>query len=212
MHPTKAMACSLLITATLFAQAVGTGVLFGTGSVYLNGAQVSNSSTLNTGDVIQTKENGAANINAVGSSVVIESNSIVRARPDGFSLDRGNMSVATGKQASVFARDFKITPSSAGWTEFYVTRANGSIGIIARRNAITVNCGTTSETVKEGQQISRADADNCGLLSKKGGAPVAAKGPLITPTRAELGAIGAGGILAGWALTQSDNPVSPHKP
>jgi hypothetical protein len=203
---------ALLTSVALLAQGTGTAVLYGTGSVYLNGAQVSNSSAVAAGDVIQTKETGAANVNAPGSSVVIESNSIVRYQPEGFSLDRGIISVATGKAVSVFTRDFKITPVSGGWTEFYVTRTNGSIGIIARKGPIAVSCAANSVTVKEGQQISRDDAANCGLISKGNGAPAAAKGPIITPDRAELGAIGAGGILVGWALIHSDNPVSPAIP
>jgi len=203
---------ALLTSVSLFAQETGTAVLYGTGSVYLNGAPVSNSSAVAAGDVIQTKETGAANINAPGSSVVVESNSIVRYRPDGFSLDRGNISVATGKGVSVFARDFKITPASGAWTEFYVTRTNGSIGIIARKGSISVSCAANSVSVNEGQQISRDDAANCGLISKGNGAPPAAKGPIITQDRAEWGAIGVGGVLAGWALIHSDNPVSPHMP
>lgn len=127
---------ALLTSVAMLAQGTGTAVLYGTGSVYLNGAPVSNSSAVTPGDVIQTKENGAANINAPGSSVVVESNSIVRYRPEGFALDRGNISVATGKGVSVFTRDFKITPTASGWTEFYVTRANGGIGIIARKNPV----------------------------------------------------------------------------
>src|SRR5690348_4067859 len=202
----------LLTSAALCAQEAGTAVLFGTGSVYLNGAQVSNSSAVSGGDVIQTKENGAANINAPGSSIVIESNSIVRYRADGFALDRGNISVATGKGVSVFARDFKITPAAGGWTEFYVTRTNGGIGIIARKNPITVSCGATSTTVREGQQISREDAANCGLLAKSNGAPTAAKGPLITSERVGVATAAAGAALAIWAVGQSDDPVSPSAP
>jgi len=202
----------LLTSVALVAQETATAVLYGTGSVYLNGAQVSNSSAVGAGDVIQTKETGAANINAPGSSVVVESNSIVRYRPEGFSLDRGNISLATGKGSSVFARDFKITPASGGWTEFYVTRTNGSIGILARKGSVTVSCATNSVTVKEGQQISRDDAPNCGLILKANGAAPAARGPVITTERAEWGAIGAGGIIGGWALIHDDDPVSPHVP
>jgi hypothetical protein len=214
VHLPKALVwlVALLACAALLAQGTGTAVLYGTGSVYLNGAQVSNSSAVAAGDVIQTKETGAANVNAPGSSVVVESNSIVRYQAEGFSLDRGNISVATGEGVSVFARDFKITPASGGWTEFYVTRTNGSIGIIARKNPVIVSCAANSVTVKEGQQISRDDAANCGLISKGNGAPPAAKGPILTPDRAELGAIGAGGILAGWAIFRSDDPVSPSVP
>ena len=214
MHLRKALIglVTLLTSLALCAQETGTAVLYGTGSVYLNGASVSNSSAVGAGDVIQTKETGAANINAPGSSVVIESNSIVRYQPEGFSLDRGNISVATGKGISVFARDFKITPAPGGWTEFYVTRTNGSIGIIARKGSVTVSCAANSVTVKAGQQISRDDAANCGFISKGNGAPPAAKGPIITPTTAEYGAIVAGGSIAAWAVFQSDNPVSPSVP
>jgi hypothetical protein len=202
----------LLTSAALCAQEAGTAVLFGTGSVYLNGAQVSNSSAVSGGDVIQTKENGAANINAPGSSIVIESNSIVRYRADGFALDRGNISVATGKGVSVFARDFKITPAAGGWTEFYVTRTNGGIGIMARKNPIIVSCGATTTTVREGQQISRDDAANCGLLAKSNGAPTAAKGPILTSERVGGATAAAGAALAIWAVGQSDDPVSPSVP
>jgi hypothetical protein len=214
VHMAKPKTCFLVLAAStaLLAQTPYTAVLFGTGSVLLNGEQLSNSSAVTSGDVIQTKDGGAANVSGPGVSAVIDSNSIVRYRAEGFSLDRGNISVATGKSVSVFARDLKITPVSGAWTEFYVTRSSGSIGILARKNSVTVNCGASSETVREGQQISRADANNCGLLAKDTGAPAAAKGPIITTTRAELGAIASGAAIAGWVLTQVDDPVSPDKP
>ena len=214
MHIHKATSAFIVLitSVAVLAQEAGTAVLYGTGSVYLNGAQVTNSSAVSAGDVIQTKETGAANINAPGTSVVVESNSIVRYRSEGFALDRGNISVASGKGVSVFARDFKITPAAGGWTEFYVTRTNGSIGIIARKNPITISCGASSSTIQEGQQMSRDDAANCGLVSRSNGAPPAAKGPIITANRAEWGALGGGAILAGWALSHGDNPVSPSKP
>jgi hypothetical protein len=204
----------MLLPTVVSAQTAGTAVLYGTGSVYLNGGQLSASSAVTTGDVIQTRENGVANINAAGSTAVVESNSIVRMQADGFSLDRGNISVATGKGLSVFARDLKITPvSSTDWTEFYVTRTGGSIGILARKNAVTVACGGNSTTVREGQQISREDAGNCGVIGKLGrGAPTAAKAPILLSDRAMYGALAAGGLLAGWSLAHSDDPVSPAVP
>jgi len=107
------------------------------------------------GDVVQTRDNGVANINAPGATIVVESNTIVRFQSGGFALDRGNISVATGKGMSVFARDFKITPTSGDWTEFYVTRASGSIQIIARKNSVTVSCGSNSSTVREATNLSR---------------------------------------------------------
>ena len=205
--------CLILLTpCVLLAQDTGAAVIYGTGSVFLNGAALSNSSAVTVGDVVQTRDNGVANINAPGATVV-ESNTIVRFQSGGFALDRGSVSVATGKAMSVFARDFKITPVSGDWTEFYVTRASGSIQIIARKNSVTVSCGTNSSTLREGQQVSRDDAADCGLVSKRGGgAAPAARAPILDSKWAEIGGIGAGGALLGWVLGHSDDPVSPSGP
>ena len=209
----KIAACLLLLMpAVLSAQNTAAAVIFPAGTVYLNGAQLSNTSAFMTGDVLQTRENGAANINVAGSSAVVDSNSIVRFQADGFSLDRGSISVATGKGRSVYARDFKITPVSGEWTQFYITRSSGSIGIIARKASVTVTCGSNTSTVKEGQQISREDAASCGLITKGNGAPAAVKGPIITSDRVGLGALVVGGGLTIWVLAQGDDPVSPTKP
>ena len=202
----------LIMPAALCAQNVPTAVIFGTGTVYLNGAPLTNSSAITAGDVIQTRDNGAATITANGSSLTIDSNSIVRFQGDGFALDRGGLSISTGKGMSIYARDFKITPASGEWTQFYVTRSSGTIGIIARKNSVTITCGASSSTVKEGQQVSREDAPSCGLVTKGNGAPVAVKGPILTSQWAERGAlIGAGGLLL-YSLAHSDDPVSPPGP
>ena len=190
----------------------GAAVIYATGTVYVNGAALANSSALMTGDVVQTKDNGAANISAAGSSIVVDSNSIVRTQAEGYSLDRGSISVATGKQLRVYARDFTITPVSSEWTQFYVTRSSGTIGIIARKNAVTVTCGSTTETVREGQQLSREDAASCGLLTQAKGAPAAAKGPILTSARAERIALGVAAGLAAYGLAHDDDPVSPAIP
>src|SRR5438105_2174513 len=166
----------LLIPSAMVAAEGDTAVLYGTGAVFLNGAQLATSSAVTNGDVIQTKDTGAANLNAAGSSVVIQSNTIVRFQSGGLSLDRGSVTVATGRGLSVFARDFKITPASGNWTEYYISRASGVVQIIARKSGITVSCGANTSTIKEGQQFSRDDAANCGLVDKAGGASPAAKG------------------------------------
>ena len=207
-------ACLLLVMpGVLSAQNTAAAVIFPAGTVYLNGAQLSNSSAFMTGDVLQTRENGAANINANGSSAVVDSNSIVRFQADGFSLDRGSISVATGKGMSVYARDFKISPATGEWTQFYVTRSSGTIGIIARKNSITVTCGANTATVREGQQISREDAPSCGLITKGNGAPAAVKGPILTSDRMAWGALTVGGgLLLGLVFDHGDAPVSPTHP
>jgi len=203
----------LVLTCTAFAQG-DTGVLSGTGSVYLNGAQLTTASlAVANGDVIQPKDAGVANLKVAGSTVTIESNTIVRFQSGGLALDRGSISVASGRGLVVFARDFKITPASGSWTEFYVSRASGVIQVLARTNNVTINCGTNgSSTVKQGQQISREDAANCGLVAKVAGATPAAKGPILDSAWARDAGLVTGGALLLWVLTKCEDPVSPSSP
>jgi hypothetical protein len=202
----------IVLAPVAFAQNTGVAVVNSTGPVFLNGAQLSNSNAVVAGDVVQTKENGTATINGPQASIALEPNTILRFQGQSVALDRGQISVATGNGLSVNARDFKITPVSNNWTQFYVTRSGGTINIIARKNDVTINCGSGSTTVKEGHDLSREDADNCGLIAKRAGAPVAAKGVILTSNTAKWVALGAGGGLAAWSLSHSDDPVSPDKP
>ena len=190
------------------------GVLYGTGSVYLDGAQLANSMPVMTGDVIEIKEVGVAHLDMSGSTAVIESNAIVRFQATGLSLDRGSVSIATGNSLSVSARDFQITPVSSAWTQFEVTRSGGVIQIAARKGSVTISCGVGAPTlIKEGHQITRADAQDCGLAQKAGsGAPTAVHGAILTSPWAEGAGLGAAAGLLGWTLSHNDQPVSPYKP
>lgn len=215
MREVTRWALLLLMTWLAFAIAVDaqTGVIYGNGSVYVNGAQLTNSSAIMPGDVIQTKEAGVAQVSAMGSSATLQSNTIVRFQSGGLALDRGTISMATGKSSSIFARDFKITPVSGSWTQFDVIRASGAIQIFARKNNLTVSCGTGAPVVvKEGQQMSRDDGADCGMAQKRGATPTAARGPILdSPTAEKVGLAASGGLL-GWVLFQSDEPVSPFIP
>lgn len=204
----------LLMPSAIFASDAPTGVIYGTGSVYLDGSQLTNSAPVIVGDIIETKEVGVAHLDMSGSTAIIEPNAIVRFQAGGVSLDRGSISMATGKSLTVSARDFQITPVSSVWTQFEVTRSGGTIQIVARKGSVTITCGVGAPTViKEGQQITRADAQDCGLASKaSSGAPTAAHGPLLASRWAEGAGIGAAAGLLGWTLSHNDDPVSPYKP
>ncbi len=183
----------LLLPPVAIAGHAQTGVIYGNGSVYVNGAQLTNSSAVMPGDVIQTKDAGVAQVSTTGSNAAIQSNTIVRFQSAGIALDRGTVSMATG--------------------QFDVIRASGAIQIFARKNSITISCGPgTPITVKEGQQISRADAADCGVAQKQGGAAAAAKGPILDSPTAEKAGLAVGGGLLGWVLFQADEPVSPSIP
>lgn len=190
------------------------GVLYGTGTVYLDGAPLANSMPVMTGDVIETKEVGVAHLDMSGSTAIIQTNAIVRFQAAGLSLDRGSVSMATGKSLSVSARDFQITPVSSVWTQFEVTRLDGVIQIAARKNSVTIKCGMGAPTlIREGHQITRADAEDCGLAQKSAaGAPTAVHGAILTSPWAEGAGIAAAGTLLFLTLHHGDDPVSTDKP
>src|SRR5207302_3817139 len=96
--------------------------------------------------------------------VIIQPNAIVRFQAAGLSVDRGSVSMATGKSLTVSARDFQITPVSSAWTQFEVTRSGGVIQIAARKNAVTIKCGAGAPTlIREGLQLTSADDQDCGI-------------------------------------------------
>jgi len=214
MRALMCWALVLLMPSAIFAADAPTGVIYATGSVYLDGSQLTNSAPVMVGAIIETKEVGVAHLDMSGSTAVIQSNAIVRFQAGGLSLDRGSVAMATGKSLSVYARDFQISPASSVWTQFEVTRSGGTIQIAARKGSVTIGCGIGAPTIiKEGQQITRADAQDCGLASKaSSGAPPAAKTPILSSRIAEGAGLGAAAGLLGWTLSHNDDPVSPYKP
>jgi hypothetical protein len=191
------------------------GVIYGAGSVYLNGSQINNSMPVMAGDVVQTQNGALARLNMSGSSVTVQPNAIVRFQAAGLALDRGSVSVATGQKLAIFARDFQITPTSSDWTQFEVARSAGLIHIAAHKNSVSISCGMGAPTVvQEGHEITRADAQNCGMPhDSQSGARVAAKGPILNSLWAEgLGAGGAAAAITVFTQKHHDEPVSPDKP
>jgi hypothetical protein len=189
-------------------------VVYGTGSVYLDGAQLANSMPVMTGDIVETKDISSAHIDMSGSTAIVQANAIVRFRDGGVALDRGHISMATGKSAKVFARDFEITPTSTDWTQYEVVRSAGLIHISALKRDVEIKCGAEKPTIiREGHEITRADAQNCGLIDKAhAGAPTAATGPLLASPWAEGAGLATGSGLIVWTLAHGDEPLSPDGP
>ncbi|HKW19521.1 MAG TPA: hypothetical protein VJO35_18575 [Terriglobales bacterium] len=201
-------------TAEQGAAAAPTGVLYGNGSVYLDGAQLSSSMPVMTGDVVETKDVSVAQIEMSGSTATVQPNGIVRFRSSGVALDRGDIAMGTGKSLSVFARDFEITPVSSDWTQFAVARSGGVIRISAIKNDVQIKCGREKPTIiKEGHELSRRDAENCGLADADNGAPPSASGPVLASPVAEGAGLAVAGGLLGWVLSHiGDDAVSPDSP
>src|SRR2546422_1409717 len=147
MHPSRLrnIFCWVLIgllPGALLAADSGAAMLYAKGTAWINGASVPRSSAVFPGDLVQTKPDAVVHINATGSSVMIQSDSLVKYEGNAVSVEHGAVSVATTKGMSTRAGEVVVTPVSAEWTQFDVKDVNGTVEIIARKGDVSVSNGT----------------------------------------------------------------------
>jgi hypothetical protein len=206
-----AIGCAIffLSATSLFASETGAAVVYAKGTAWLNGSAIPGSSPIFSGDMVQTKSDSAANINAVGSAIVISPNSLVLFEGARVGLEAGSVNVATSKALAVHVEGVTVTPASAAWTQFDISQTEDGVLIIARKGAVTLSDDSGTSTLAEGQQIVWKNPEK---KRRKGGTPVAATaGPLSSRWVAAGGAAVAGIILV-FALDPTPEPISPWKP
>ena len=188
------------------------GTVQATGTVYLDGAELRNSSAVSRGDVVETRESGIANLNLVGSIVQIQPSTYIKFESGGLALDHDSVLVSSGKQLTVLTRCLTVTPTSTDWTQFDVTRSNGRVHVVARKGDVVIRDESAPRIVlKESKETWREDRPACGGGIMRGATP-AAKGPIMGAATAERAVLAAGAGLLTWVFLQSDDPVSPAIP
>ncbi|MFZ0309717.1 MAG: hypothetical protein WAL89_16205 [Candidatus Sulfotelmatobacter sp.] len=221
----KMVSCVLLsiLPGSLLAADSGAAMLYARGAAWLNGAHVPTSSAIFTGDLVQTRSDSGANINAPGSSITILGESLVQFEGASLKVEHGGVSVSTSKGVATTAGDVRVAPVSNAWTEFNVTDTDGTVRIAALKGDLTVTDDNGTVTLPQGQQTTRDEqssdqsdksTDKDKKKNKKraaGAAPAAGGGILSSPLAIGIGAAAIGGVTA-WVLIKSDNPVSPSQP
>ena len=198
--------------ASLMAADSDAAMLYAKGTAWLNGSAVPRSSAIFPGDLVQTKPDSVANINAPGSSVMILSDSLVKFEGNAVSVEHGSVTVATSKGMNTRAGEVTVAPASNAWTEFEVTDLNGRVQIVARKGDVSISNGSETTTLPQGQQTTRDESQSRNKKRKAAGAaPAAAGGVLDSPIAIGIGAAVVGGLVT-WVLVQGDEPASPVKP
>jgi hypothetical protein len=214
----KILSCMMVMTfpAALFAGEQPAAMLYSHGTALLNGNTIARSSAIFSGDLVQTNADSVANINAVGSSVLVLNDSLVQFEDGSLKLEHGGLTVSTSKLLATRAGHVTVSPAARVWTEFEVRDVDGRVNIAARKGDLTISDDAGTTTLAQGQQTTRDDSQSQQDSKKKkkrgdGTVPGAAGGILNSPV---VIGVGAGIIVGGtaWALSQSDNPVSPVKP
>jgi hypothetical protein len=211
----------VLFPFSLFAADSNAAMLYTNGPAWVNGAHVPRpSSAIFSGDLLQTRSDSVANINQPGSTNSVLADSLVQFEGTSVRIDHGGVTVSTSKGMSTIAGDVKVSPASDAWTEFNVIDVDGTVRIAARKDDVTVNDGTGTVTLAQGQETTRhesSDQSSDSSRSKKkrkqaaGATPGANGGILNSPIALGIGGAAVIGVTT-WVLLQSDNPASPAKP
>jgi hypothetical protein len=225
----RMVSCVLLLCfpASLLGADSGAAMLYTHGAAWLNGTRPPASSAIFSGDLVQTRSDSGANINAPGSSITVLGDSLVQFEGTSLKVEHGAVAVATSKGIATTAGVVRVAPASNAWTEFNVTDVDGTVRIAANKGDLTVTDDSGTVTLPQGQQTTRdeqsdqttdADKNNDKDKDKKknkkraaGAAPAAGGGVLSSPVAIGVGAAAVGGVAI-WILTKSDNPVSPSTP
>lgn len=222
----KILSCMMIVICpAAFAAEQPAAMLYSHGTALLNGNTIARSSAIFTGDLVQTNADSVANINAVGSSVLVLNDSLVQYEDGSLKLEHGGLTVSTSKLLRARAGDVTVSPTASAWTEFEVRDVDGTVKIAAQKGDLTISDDTGTTTLAQGQETTRDESQsqddsqaqkggkkkNRGARLAPAAAPGAAGGVLNSPI-----AIGiAGGIALGgtaWVLSHGDEPVSPAKP
>src|SRR5580693_8914166 len=110
----------VLLPLQLLAADTGSAVVHSKGGVWVNGAEVADSTAIFPGDLLETKPGSVANLDAEGSSILIQPESVVKSQGSFLSLEHGGVSVGTSTSMSVRVNCIKVEPASKAWTQYDV--------------------------------------------------------------------------------------------
>lgn len=218
----RMVSCVLLLVfpASLFAADSSAAMLYANGAAWVNGSHVPNSSAIFSGDMVQTRSDSAASINAPGSSITVLADSLVQFEGVSLKVEHGGVAVSTARGVAATAGDVIVAPASSAWTEFNMTDVDGTVRISARKGDVNVTDDKGTVLLAQGQETTRDEqsdqsdqSDNKKKNKKRasGASPAAGGGVLNSPLAIGLGAAAIVGVTA-WVLIRNDNPVSPEKP
>jgi hypothetical protein len=212
----------VLCPLSLTAADTGSAVLHSEGGVWVNGFEIAGSTVVFPGDLVETKPGFVANLDAEGSSVLIQPESIVKFQGTFLGLEHGGVSVGTSTSMSVHVNCIKVEPISGERTQYEVGDVSGRVQVAARKNDVNITQGgaiakasaqsgsSQSTTVHEGQQATRDESTACGAAPR----PAGAGNGLNTKWLEIGGGAGAGVLVLCLLLCRGSGPsnVSPSDP
>ena len=199
----------------------GAAMLHHDGGALLNGNPAPASIAIFANDTVETRAQQQATINAAGSSVMLQPETLVQFEGDELILDHGTLLVSTSRGLRVRVGCITVTPATGEWTQYDVTDIDGKVKVAARKRDVNIDArgsklqsarsGGQSQrvSVREGEQKTREE--QCGVAPRSPG-HIAAKGAILNSPWV-IGS-SAAAIVVGTCLIlcHGDDPVSPSVP
>jgi hypothetical protein len=214
----RKLVCGIMIVTLptwLMAQNTPQAMLHNDGGVWLNGNPAPNSAAIFLHDVVQTQKGTLAKIDAEGSTVMVQPETIVQFEGDVLVLEHGGLQVNTSRGLKVRVNCITVIPLTQDWNRYDVTDVDGRVTVAAHQNddkihyraaATRVSKQTRSSdvTVHQGEKVTRED--RCGAAAP----PAGTMDTLDSPWAIGIGAV-AIGVVTCWALCRGGEPASPSK-
>jgi hypothetical protein len=206
---------SVLVPMQLLAGESASAMLYINGKAWLNGSEVPKSGAVFSGDLLQTRSDSTANIQAPGSNVMVLANSLVKFQGPAVEIEHGSVRVSTARGLAAQAGDVTVKPVSNVWTEFQVTDVDGRVQIAANKGDLAIQDDKGTTTISQGEQTTRDDTSETGRKKKRrngAGAAPAAGGGVMSSRYAVYGGVAAAGGVGIWLLLRDEPPLSPICP
>jgi hypothetical protein len=209
----------VIVPTSLMAQDSGRAMLHSEGGVWLNGNPAPNSSAIFLHDAIQTQKENMAKIDADGSTVTVQPDTIVQFEEDELVLDHGSLQVNTSRGLRVRVNCMTVIPLTPEWTRYDVTDVDGKMTVAAHENDVKIHYQAAAArrskqalspdvTVHPGEQVTREE--RCGAAAKPAEV-INAKGAILNSVWAKTAGLAAIGLIC-LAVCHDDDPISPSKP
>jgi hypothetical protein len=213
----RSAVCCLLafvFPASMMGEDSASAMLYTAGSAWVNGSAVPKSAAVFSGDLLQTRADSTASIQANGSSVMVMADSLVKFEGPAVEIEHGGVRVTTSKALAAHAGDVIIRPAGNAWTEFQVVDVDGRVQIAANKGDVTVQDDQGTTTVAQGQQTTRDDQTTPEKKKKKkrSGPAAAGQGGIMSSPWVVYGGMAVIGGGAAWIFLQNSPPASPSCP
>jgi hypothetical protein len=138
------------------------------GVAALNGTAMKASTTIFSGDLLETGANSALTINASGSTILIGANSRVHYFGESIDLHLGSTQINTSKNLKVETETIKIEPNSTS-AKFRVERAPHTVVIAALEKELRVDNNGEATVLPPGSTVTLVEKDQDQTASPVGG-------------------------------------------